>query len=179
MDDYLTKPVSGQALAAMLDPWLPKQALPEQPAMEVTTCASTPGPEALVFDHAKLLERMVGDAALARMFGVGFLQDIPQRIAALRGFLEVGDPASTERQAHTIKGASANVGANALRAVAADLEWAAKAGDLDAIKSSASSEPMKATAFGMAEARRGTTSSCNRKPACGDMCIPFVGGGGP
>ncbi|MBM4341680.1 MAG: Hpt domain-containing protein, partial [Deltaproteobacteria bacterium] len=47
---------------------------------------------------------------------------------------EAGDAAGAERQAHTIKGASANVGGERLRAVALELEQAGKAGDLESIK---------------------------------------------
>ncbi len=39
----------------------------------------------------------------------------------------------TERQAHTIKGASSNVGGEALRAVAFEMEKAARAGELKSV----------------------------------------------
>jgi HPt (histidine-containing phosphotransfer) domain-containing protein len=64
----------------------------------------------------------------------GFLADIPRQIEALRGYLDAGDAPGAERQAHTIKGASANVGGECLRIVAFKMEKAGKAGDLDAVK---------------------------------------------
>ncbi|MEA3341786.1 MAG: Hpt domain-containing protein, partial [Chloroflexota bacterium] len=42
--------------------------------------------------------------------------------------------AGAERQAHTIKGASANVGGEALREIAFSMEKAGKAGDMERIK---------------------------------------------
>ena len=52
----------------------------------------------------------------------------------LRGYLDTGDAPGAERQAHTIKGASANVGGEALREVAFGMEKAGKAGDLSVAK---------------------------------------------
>ena len=49
--------------------------------------------------------------------------------------METGDVLGAERQAHSIKGASANVGGEALRVVAFRMELASKADDLDAVKS--------------------------------------------
>jgi two-component system sensor histidine kinase/response regulator len=63
----------------------------------------------------------------------GFLDDIPRQIEALKDFLEAGDVPKAERQAHSIKGASANVSGEALRAVALVMERAAKAGDLKSV----------------------------------------------
>jgi len=64
----------------------------------------------------------------------GFLEDIPLQITALKKYLENGDVSATERQAHTIKGASANVGGEILCAVAFEMEKAAHGGDLNAVK---------------------------------------------
>jgi two-component system sensor histidine kinase/response regulator len=64
----------------------------------------------------------------------GFLGDIPKQIEILKSFLEAGDAARVERQAHSIKGASANVGGEALRAVAFELEQAGKTGNLEAVR---------------------------------------------
>ncbi|MFH0729996.1 MAG: Hpt domain-containing protein [Pseudomonadota bacterium] len=64
----------------------------------------------------------------------GFMEDIPRQIAALKGYLKAADASGAERQAHTIKGASANVGGDALAAVAFKMEIAGKAGDLGAVK---------------------------------------------
>ncbi|MEA1967834.1 MAG: Hpt domain-containing protein [Thermodesulfobacteriota bacterium] len=52
----------------------------------------------------------------------------------LRGYVEAGDAAGVERQAHTIKGASANVCGEALCKVAFSMEKAGKAGDMERIK---------------------------------------------
>jgi CheY-like chemotaxis protein/HPt (histidine-containing phosphotransfer) domain-containing protein len=138
MDDYLTKPVSAQTLAAALERWLPRETptpmKPTTPALVATHSPAASDPEAQVFDHAKLLERVLGDQPLARMIATGFLQDFPHQIALLRDYLDGGDTLSAERQAHTIKGASANVGGKALGAVALQVEMAAKAGDLEAAK---------------------------------------------
>jgi two-component system sensor histidine kinase/response regulator len=71
------------------------------------------------------------DEDLARTVIEAFLDDVPKQIEALRGYLKTGDAPGAERQAHTIKGASANLGGEALRAVAFGMEKAAKAGDLE------------------------------------------------
>ncbi len=76
------------------------------------------------------MARLMDDENLARMVVEGFLEDIPKQIAALKGYLETGDVTGIERQAHTIKGASANVGGERLRKVAFEMEKTAKSGDL-------------------------------------------------
>ena len=77
------------------------------------------------------MARMMDDEDLARTVAEGFLEDIPRQIEALRGYLEAGDAPGAERQAHTIKGAAANMGGEHLREVAFEMEKAGKAGDLE------------------------------------------------
>jgi len=89
-------------------------------------------PEKLVFDRAGMMTRMMDDEDLAREIVATSLEDIPQQIATLRGYLEVGDARGAERQAHTIKGVSATVGGERLRDMAFEMEKAARAGDLSA-----------------------------------------------
>ncbi len=92
------------------------------------------GKEVAVWDRAGMLKRLMDDEELAGTILQGFLEDIPRQIDALRDYLEAGDIAGAELQAHSIKGASANVGAEHLRAVALELEQAGKNGDLESIK---------------------------------------------
>ncbi len=134
MNDYLTKPVSPQALADVLERWLPHEDAPSQvrhpaaPAGEAPGGSAPPGSRtarAEVFDRAGMLERVMGDEDLARVVIQGFLEDMPRQIDALRGYVEAGDVEGAARQAHTIKGASAAIGGEALRAAAIDLESAA------------------------------------------------------
>ncbi len=143
MNDYLSKPVDPQVLAEMLEKWLPQerdegQGTKDERGAETADvagqdAASTTTP---VFDKAAMLERLMGDEDLAGTIVQGFLEDIPRQIQALKDLLEAGDVPGAERQAHTIKGASANVGAEALREVAFKTEKAAKSRDLDAAKAS-------------------------------------------
>ncbi|MBK5964371.1 hypothetical protein CCR95_09815 [Thiocystis minor] len=137
MSDYVSKPVSPTVLAQVLAQWLPRESMSEtRQASEVAEQTVTSSVRILdvdvsVFDRADLLSRLMDDENLARTVAKCFLTDLPRQIAALRGTLEVGDAPSAERQAHTIKGASANVGGQRLRAVAFAMEQAAKAGDLN------------------------------------------------
>ena len=62
-----------------------------------------------------------------------YIEDTPKRIDELRKTLAAGDAAGFARAAHTIKGSSSNVGAQALRAVAERLEKAARAEGLGAV----------------------------------------------
>jgi CheY-like chemotaxis protein/HPt (histidine-containing phosphotransfer) domain-containing protein len=134
MNDYITKPVSPQALAEVLDKWLPKEE-------KIATFKIEPGEQSPpsfksqipVFDKAGMMARLMDDEDLAQMVVEGFLKDIPLQIAALKGYLESGDAAGAERQAHTIKGASANVGGERLLEVAFEMEKSAKAGDLSTV----------------------------------------------
>ena len=84
-----------------------------------------------VFDEEELLKRLMGDRDLGQAVVLGFLEDIPQQIAMLKQRLGEGDAPLTGRQAHTIKGAAATIGAITLREVAFGIEQAGKAGALD------------------------------------------------
>jgi HPt (histidine-containing phosphotransfer) domain-containing protein len=150
MNDYVSKPVSPQALAEALDKWLPKEEdvdgsmkaeermrmgeILHDSALSAQRSAPSTQHSALIFDRAGLMARLMDDQDLARIVIEGFLEDVPRQIEALRGYLEAGDAPGAERQAHTVKGASANVGGECLREVAFEMEKAGKAGDLAAIK---------------------------------------------
>jgi CheY-like chemotaxis protein/HPt (histidine-containing phosphotransfer) domain-containing protein len=132
MDDYVSKPVVPQALAEALEKWLPaegKDGERENGNGRHTPTSPIPQPSPPVFDRAAMLERLMGDEDLANTILEGFLEDIPRQIQTLRESLDAGDIQTAERQAHTIKGAAANVGGEALRALALEMEMAAKAGD--------------------------------------------------
>ena len=85
---------------------------------------------AVVFDKAGFAGRLRDDGAVMERVCVVFLQDIPRQIAALKAYLAAGDAPRCQRQAHSIRGASATVGAERLREVACAIEQAAAAADL-------------------------------------------------
>jgi len=142
MNDYISKPISPQTLADVLEKWLPKgekkndecgMMNKEEPATDDSHSSLITHHSSLIFDRAGMMARLMNDTNLASMVAESFLEDIPQRIAALKEYLETGDAAGAERQAHTIKGASANMGGERLRAAALEMEKLLKAGDMNAI----------------------------------------------
>jgi HPt (histidine-containing phosphotransfer) domain-containing protein len=80
-----------------------------------------------------MMDRLMGDQELARIVVGGFLEDAPRLIEALRNALAAGDAPGTIRGAHNMRGASATVGGEALRAVAWEMEKAGTAGDFGAV----------------------------------------------
>jgi HPt (histidine-containing phosphotransfer) domain-containing protein len=80
-----------------------------------------------------MMDRLMGDEELAGIVVDGFLEDAPRLIEALRSALVAGDAGGAIRGAHTIRGASATVGGEALRAVAGEMEKAGAAGNLEAV----------------------------------------------
>ncbi|MCS6953124.1 MAG: response regulator, partial [Bryobacteraceae bacterium] len=143
MNDYLAKPVEIAALIRALDRWLPEDSAPAPeaaPMPSATVPASEPNPRPspeappVVLDKEGILARLMNDRELVRKVAETFLDDAPRQFEALRAYLEAGDMLRLERQAHSLKGASANVGGEALRAAAWEMEQAAKAGDLGAAR---------------------------------------------
>jgi CheY-like chemotaxis protein/HPt (histidine-containing phosphotransfer) domain-containing protein len=134
MNDFVSKPILKAELRAALNRWLriddaaipaaTRQVVPSTTAEDVT----------LIFDQAGVLERLEGDNELAQIVFATFLEDIPGKIQALKAFVKCGDTAGSARQAHSIRGASANVGGDRLRNVASMMEKAADAGDLHVVE---------------------------------------------
>jgi HPt (histidine-containing phosphotransfer) domain-containing protein len=81
-----------------------------------------------------MAQRFQHDEDLIRNLLSYFLEDILVQIKNLFDSMETGDLPAAELRAHTIKGAAANIGAQALRAVAEKLESCAKEGDLPAMQ---------------------------------------------
>jgi len=94
--------------------------------MEITTIP--------IYDRDAFLERLTGDEDLAGIVIESFLKYIPNQIQMLKESLDQSDVSGSERQAHTINGAAANVGGEALRGVAFEIETLAKDGKLNAAK---------------------------------------------
>jgi PAS domain S-box-containing protein len=136
MNDYLSKPVTPNSLATMLERWLPAP----MPKQSVPAATSTPRPEHTlpydqqVFDYAAFLDRVMQDQDLAREILAEFLAELPGHLDTLTTLITAGDTEGAARQAHTIKGAASNLSAEAIRACAYALELAGKQDDLDALQ---------------------------------------------
>jgi HPt (histidine-containing phosphotransfer) domain-containing protein len=104
MDDYLSKPVRGEELDAVLARWV------------------TPPVASLVDDaHVRLLREEVGE--LASELADSFAQRGPRLVAELRGAVERQDPAATRFAAHALRGSALNMGATALATLAGAIEY--------------------------------------------------------
>jgi len=133
MNDYISKPVSPKKIVEALEKWLPKetptgngQAHDLPPTATANTSADAP-----VFAVEELKARLMGDEALTRRICQGFLNDLPQQMTLLKQYLDIGDVQSVNQQAHRIKGSAVNMSGETLRLVAAEMEKAGKAGDID------------------------------------------------
>jgi HPt (histidine-containing phosphotransfer) domain-containing protein len=85
---------------------------------------------AQVFNEEDLLRNLGGDRDLVRCIVMLFLDDTHTGMERLKEALDGSDAAEMGRLAHRMKGAAANIRAEALSKVLADMENRASQGDL-------------------------------------------------
>ena len=76
------------------------------------------------------IERVGGDAELAREMAMLFIPDAIRLLEGLRAAVEAGDAERLRQEAHALKGAAGNFGAARVVAAAYELEMMGKSGDL-------------------------------------------------
>ncbi len=136
MDGYVSKPIDklalqnamAKALDRSLSPAAPSvPAMPAMPSVPVMpSVLGVPAVEGTssLFDEAALLARSAGDRAFAaELIGV-FCEAVREQLATIESALTLGDVRAIRAQAHTLKGASLTVAANAIALAAAALETA-------------------------------------------------------
>lgn len=144
MDDYLSKPMSGDELDRLLRKWAPIPGTPRprppvEPAPDSAPRSSAPSRRrntpmivrAPAIDPAaldKLRAMRQGDSDLVLEVIDLFLQETPDRLVALRDALARGDLGVISRVAHTIRGSAGHLGAKALSALCARVEDKARQG---------------------------------------------------
>ena len=117
-NDYLSKPYTEAALAALLLQWLP-------PAAPAATRAP-------LLDLPALHARYPGNPGLVQELETVFLSTTAASLAALKRAIENGDAATCRKEAHALKGAAASVMAREIQASAARIETSVQGGDFAA-----------------------------------------------
>jgi CheY-like chemotaxis protein/nitrogen-specific signal transduction histidine kinase/HPt (histidine-containing phosphotransfer) domain-containing protein len=140
MDDVIAKPLERERLEAMLERYAPAvgtrtgRHVIRPPAARADAGREAPGDGGEI-SVARFREVTAGDAALARGLVETFEHSAGSCCADIEAALVSGDFAGARRAAHTLAGASANMGAARLEAVAAAMEHAAARQDAVALKS--------------------------------------------
>ncbi len=136
MDDYVAKPVSPQGLAHTLVKWLEGETgdAETEDAGEAQPPESLPSSSLPIWNRQALVERLMGNEELADEIARQFWVGLASQVEALRYCAEAGDGAGVERLAHSMKSSAANVGAEALAALANEFERIGKSGDVAAIQ---------------------------------------------
>ncbi|WP_460829691.1 response regulator, partial [Massilia agilis] len=134
MDDYLSKPFTQQQLAAVIGRWI---ALPLVATRHHDDEPPTLPPESVEVIHRDVINRAAldniralskdGGDALVQKVIAAYVDDAPQHLRTLRRAIDVHDPASVRKVAHSLKSASANVGAQKLAQLCKDLEYLGRA----------------------------------------------------
>ena len=130
MNDYIPKPVNSLQLVQVFERWLGRR--PASPANEMVPTPSLPDdPTVPIFDRAALDDRLMGNVDMIAHILDVFLESTPRRIEALKGCFARGDLEGAGREAHSIKGAAAAIGGEALRKAAFEVEKACREGDAE------------------------------------------------
>ena len=115
-NDYLSKPYSEDALAALLAQWLPNAAP-----------ASAPAP---LLDLPALHARYPGNPGLVDELAAVFASTTEASIASLKHSIAEGQADLCRKEAHALRGAAASVMADAIQESAARIEASAQRSDL-------------------------------------------------
>jgi CheY-like chemotaxis protein len=158
MDGYVTKPVSGAALARALAAVLGRpSAVPpvEEPTQPPGPVAAADGPA--VIDTPALLRRLGGNRALLAQVVQLFRTDCTRRMSELAAAAACQDWARLRREAHTLKGTLGTLCANGAYAAALRLETLAR----------------DQSSAGLAEALQGLTAEVDRlQPVLAELDPP-------
>ncbi|MEE9465717.1 MAG: response regulator [Candidatus Neomarinimicrobiota bacterium] len=125
MNDFINKPTNPKELGRILARWMDS----DRPAAGQDKGTSGGSWVMQVFNAKEVLGRLEGDQELLVDLMKIFLNDLPSRFTELQAALEQDDLGAAVLPAHTIKGASANLGAMELKHIAAQVEAAARNGD--------------------------------------------------
>jgi PAS domain S-box-containing protein len=132
MDDFITKPVRLEALAAVLRRWTAPSEAAEPQSGQAAAGPPDAGPDPLDQGQIAVLRSLDdGDGDVLAEIIEQFLSQTAEGREELLRVLGAGDAPALERAAHTLRGASANVGAKALAALCAEIEQHGRHGRLD------------------------------------------------
>jgi two-component system sensor histidine kinase/response regulator len=125
MDDYLSKPVSLERLADVMERWLssPVDGSPEsvpRTAQSHLAEEAVPTVDATVLAHLRELEADV--PGLLQDVLSTFLRETPVRLAKLAGAISTEDHAAVQAVAHSLKGSAGSIGAQRMLELCTRLE---------------------------------------------------------
>ena len=123
MDDYVSKPIRPAEIAEAVERQLTKG---DARQMKSEAQPSDALNELPVFDKESLIEKVGDDPELVAVIIETFVTDAGAQIEALEAFLRDGDAQGFAAQAHSLKGAAGNVGAQRVYKLSLDLEMAGK-----------------------------------------------------
>jgi CheY-like chemotaxis protein/HPt (histidine-containing phosphotransfer) domain-containing protein len=122
MDDYISKPVALPALQRVIDRYLEARSIPTDPARD----SRAPGTQA---EHiARIQEIAYGDLEFEREIIEIFLTSSEEHLVRLERAVRESDLQGARREAHALKGSSANAGAKNMQQLASVLEEMAAEG---------------------------------------------------
>jgi PAS domain S-box-containing protein len=124
MDDYIAKPVEADTISHMLKKWLELDT--DDTHMQTNNVDTDDNTDEQVFEKEAFSSRLMDDLTLMQQVSLNFMEDMPIQLATLSEMIEAADKDKMVAQAHKIKGAAANMAANRMRAIALELELAAK-----------------------------------------------------
>jgi two-component system, sensor histidine kinase and response regulator len=134
MDDYLSKPFTQQQLAAVIGRWI---ALPLVATVHHDDEPPRLPPESIeviqrdvinraALDAIRALSKDGGDALVQKVIAA-YVDDTPQHLQTLRHAIAGDDATSVRKVAHSLKSASANVGAQKLAQLCKEMEHLGRA----------------------------------------------------
>ena len=162
MDDYLSKPIEREDLAAAIRRWIHKKPGPDNclqvpPPVQIPRIEPTAIPSSLLtlntsspvplsvpecpVNMERLLKVTRGNLSLQQRLLQVFIDKVPEDIEALTQALSTQDLARVEQYAHRIKSAASNVGVSSMSAIAAQLESLARQQTLEGTAELASQLP--------------------------------------
>ena len=129
MDDYLSKPVQLEQLKSVLEKWLPRSKQSEQQEERILQPSATTGK---VVVDINILKSLVGsDQAVINEFLHDFLRDAREITEQLHRAVTGGQADKAKFAAHKLKSSARSIGALAVGEWCAQMEEAAKEGDVE------------------------------------------------